>query len=430
MRLGAGPPARRADASGVDELRRANLSAVLRMLHVHGAATRSDIVAATGFNRSTVGALTSELGRVGLVRERPGAVRGKGRPSIVVEPVSTGVHVLAFDVTQSSVGAALVGLGGYLLQIRRRLHRGSPQDVAGVVELIAGLAGEMRARAAPGSVCLGLVVSVPGSVRQPDGLVRRSPSLHWHEVPLAELLRAATGDRLPVVVGNDGDLGVIAEHLRGAARGVRDVLYVRGEAGVGGGVVVDGELLKGAGGYAGEVGHIVVKPGGRVCSCGARGCWEAEVGDAAIIRAAGRDPRESEIDDVLTDVAIGNRRAVVGVRRTGEWVGTGLATLANLFNPAMVVLGGTLGALYPTMEPALAETFARALGPIREQVRLARSDLGSDAQLIGAAEVAFADLLEDPLGTVELRSVGGDAVADVPRPRERGPEVGVELRRA
>lgn len=404
MRLGAGPRARRPVASGPDELRRANLSAVLRMLHVHGAATRSDLVAATGFNRSTVGALTSELGRLGLVRERPGVVRGKGRPSLVVEPVAAAVHVLAVDVTQSSVGAAVVGLGGYLLQLRRRLHDTSAQDVAGVVASVAAMVAQMHARAASPSVCLGLVASVPGSVRQPDGLVRRSPSLHWSEVPFAELLAGATAGAYPVTVGNDGDLGVVAEHLRGAARGCRDVLYVRGEAGVGGGVVVDGDLLKGAGGYAGEVGHIVVRPDGRVCSCGARGCWEAEVGDAAIIRAAGRDPRESDIEDVLSDVAVGNRRAVAGVRRTGQWVGTGLATLANLFNPEVVVLGGSLGALYPTMEPALAETFARALGPVREHVRLVRSELGSDAQLVGAAEVGFADLLEDPAGTLGPRA--------------------------
>lgn len=404
MRLGAGPPVRRADAAAQDDVRRANLSAVLRLLHFHGPATRSDLVASTGFNRSTVGSLTSELVKLGLVRERPGVVSGKGRPSNVVEPVSTSVHVLAFDVTPSSVGAARVGLGGYMLQVRRRLHSTSPHDVPAVVDLIATLAREMQAKSVPGSVCLGLVVSVPGSVRQPDGLVRRSPPLGWHEVPFAELLREATGHEYPVAVGNDGDLGVVAEYLRGAARGKQDVLYVRGEVGVGGGVVVDGELLKGAGGYAGEVGHIVVKPGGRVCSCGARGCWEAEVGDAAIIRAVGRDPRESDIEDVLNDVAVGNRRSIAGVRKTGEWVGLGLASLVNLFNPHVVVLGGSLGALYPTMEPTLAASYSRALGPIREQALLVRSDLGSDAQLVGAAEVAFADVLEDPAGTLGGRS--------------------------
>jgi len=400
VRLGAGPPVRRADAAAQDDVRRANLSAVLRLLHFHGPATRSDLVASTGFNRSTVGSLTSELVKLGLVRERPGVGTGKGRPSNVVEPVSTSAHVLAFDVTPSSVGAARVGLGGYLLQVRRRLHATAPHDVAAVVELIATLAREMQAKSVPGSVCLGLVVSVPGSVRQPDGLVRRSPPLGWHEVPFADLLRNATGHRYPVAVGNDGDLGVVGEYLRGAARGVQDVLYVRGEVGVGGGVVVDGELLKGAGGYAGEVGHIVVKPGGRVCSCGARGCWEAEIGDAAIIKAVGRDPRESEIEDVLSDVAIGNRRSIAGVRRTGEWVGIGLASLVNLFNPRVVVLGGTLGSLYPTMEPSLAAAYSRALGPIREQALLVRSELGSDAQLVGASEVAFADVLEDPAGTL------------------------------
>jgi len=403
VRLGAGPPVRRADASAQDDVRRANLSSVLRLLHFHGAATRSDLVASTGFNRSTVGSLTSELVKLGLARERPGVVGGKGRPSNVVEPVSTGAHVLAFDVTPSSVGAARVGLGGYMLQMRRRLHTTNPHDVQGVVDLIVTLATEMQARAAPGSICLGITVSVMGSVRQPDGLVRRSPPFGWHEVPLADMLRDATHHRYPVAIGNDGDLGAVAEYLRGSARGVQDVLYVRGEVGVGGGVVVDGELLKGAGGYAGEVGHIVVKPGGRPCSCGARGCWEAEIGDNAIVRAVGRDPRESDIDDVVSDVAIGNRRSIAGVRKVGDWVGLGLASLVNLFNPNVVVLGGSLGALYPTMEPTLAASYARALGPVREQARLVRSELGSDAQLVGAAEVGFADVLDDPAGTIAAR---------------------------
>ena len=131
------------------------------------------------------------------MRERPGVVSGKGRPSNVVEPVSTSVHVLAFDVTPSSVGAARVGLGGYLLQVRRRLHSTSPHDVSAVVELIATLAREMQAKSVPGSVCLGLVVSVPGSVRQPDGLVRRSPPLGWHEVPFARPPAQGDGPRVP-----------------------------------------------------------------------------------------------------------------------------------------------------------------------------------------------------------------------------------------
>ena len=401
MRLGTGDSRRRAETSGQDEVRRANVSTVLRLVHFGGAKTRSEIVAATGLNRSTVGALTAELVRLGLIRERRGEVVGKGRPSNLVEPVSHSVYVLAFDITAAEVAAARVGLGGYLLQVRRRLHQGPVQDVAGVVEHLAMLVREMRAKAAPGSLCLGVVVSVPASVRQPDGLVRRSPSLGWYEAPLVQLLAAALDHALPVAAGNDGDLGAIAEYLRGAARGSRDVLYVRGQDGIGGGVIVDGELLKGAGGYAGELGHIVVRPDGRHCACGARGCWEAETGDAAIIRAFGRNPNESDIEDVVADVATGSRRALSGVRKTGEIVGLGLATLMNIFNPDTVVLGGSFGSLFPTMEPTLHAAVARALGPIREQATLVRSQLGSDAQLVGAAEVAFADVLDHPVRTME-----------------------------
>ncbi|BDZ41054.1 sugar kinase [Paraoerskovia sediminicola] len=408
MRLGSGAAVLRAEASGRDDVRRANLAAVLRLLHFDGASTRSDIVAATGFNRSTVGSLTSELERAGLVRERPGVVRGKGRPSNVVEPVSTSVHVLAFDVTATEVAGARVGLGGYILQVRRRLHAGHPRDVGKVVAMIATLAREMDARAPEGSVPLAIVVSVAGSVRQPDGLVRRAPALGWADVPLVALLQAELesdqGPPFPgamlITAGNDGDFGVVAEHLRGAARGIQDVLYVRGERGVGGGVVVDGELLKGVGGYAGEVGHILVRPGGRPCACGAKGCWEAEVGDDAILRAVGRDPKESEIDDAISDVAIGRKRAIAGVHKIGSQVGLGLASLVNIFNPGVVVLGGSLGALYPTMEKTLHASLARALGPIREQATLVRSELGPDAQLVGGAEVGFVDLLDDPTGTL------------------------------
>lgn len=158
----------------------------------------------------------------------------------------------------------------------------------------------------------------------------------------------------------------------------------------------------------------MVDPGGPLCRCGARGCWEALVGDAAIIRAVGRDPGISDIDDVLADVAAGHRRALAGMRRIGEWVGVGLASLINLFNPEIVVLGGSLGSLYPSMESSVRSAVGRALGPMLENVAVVRSELGADAQLLGGAEVAFADLLHDPAGT--MRSLGESTSEPVPVP--------------
>src|SRR5665647_2650126 len=132
---------------------------------------------------------------------------------------------------------------------------------------------------------------------------------------------------------------------------------------------------------------------------------------------AGRDPGISDIDDVLADVASGNRRALAGVRRIGEWVGVGLASLINLFNPEVVVLGGSLGSLYPAMESSVRSAVGRALGPTLENVAIVRSELGADAQLLGGAEVAFAELLHDPVGT--MRVLGGSAPAPVASPDAR-----------
>ena len=150
--------------------------------------------------------------------------------------------------------------------------------------------------------------------------------------------------------------------------------------------------------------HLILDPGGPLCRCGARGCWEALVGNAAIVRAVGRDPGVSDIDDVLADVAAGHRRTLVGLRRIWEWVGLGLASLINLFNPEVVVLGGSLGSLYPAMETSVRSAVGRALGPMLENVAIVRSELGADAQLLVGAEVAFADLLYDPVGT--MRALG------------------------
>ena len=123
----------------------------------------------------------------------------------------------------------------------------------------------------------------------PDQLVRLAPNLGWVDVPLGTLLgRSSWAPRLPVAVGNEGDLGVMAEHLRGVAADASDAIYLTGEVGLGGGVIVGGRPLTGAGGYAGEVGHMSVNPAtGRRCTCGRRGCWETEVGADAVLLAIG-----------------------------------------------------------------------------------------------------------------------------------------------
>jgi predicted NBD/HSP70 family sugar kinase len=397
-----------------DEVRRHNLSTLLRYVHVHGPTSRAELTATMQLNRSTIGALTSDLAGSGLVREElpaRGAGAGAGRPSLVVVPRSERVYVLAFDIGVDYLIAARVGLGGAILD-RRELYR--PRGDYALDDVAAHLGrftGEMLTRAAADALCVGVGAAIAGVVRDTDGLVRFAPNMGWVDAPLGETLSAVLGQHgihAPVAIGNDADLGALAEHVRGAAAGATDAVYLAGEVGVGGGIIVGGEPLRGAGGYGGELGHMVVNPAGRLCRCGARGCWETEIGEKAILDAAGHpDGPRSTVPAVVAAAAGGDARAIAAIRHVGEWLGIGVGNLVNIFNPEVVVFGGLLRDMLPAVESQL-RAMLRTSGLVapREQVRLVAPGLGPDSTLVGAAERAFGHLLSDPPGALALLVAG------------------------
>lgn len=382
-----------------DELRRHNFGRLVGILHVNGSMSRADLTRLTGLNRSTVGALTTDLAHAGLVRESAPVGRGVGRPSIVVAPNSDGVFALAFDLRVERTVAAVVGLGGVVLtrqEVRHSRRHTAPAEVLCEVER---LASELVAAAPDGAVCLGVGMAIPGVVRHTDGLVRFAPNMGWVDVPIASLLRELLATSLPIFVGNDADLGAISEHVRGVARGASNVVFLSGEVGVGGGIILGGRPMMGAGGYGGEVGHMVVNPSGRSCRCGRRGCWETEIGEDAVLIALGGGRRD-DVDALLAPLTLRASDDAPELRRVARWLGLGLANLVNIFNPEVVVFGGLLRKILPLVEAHLREHFDTALVAPREQVRLALPGLGRDSALLGAAESVFAPLLADPLGNL------------------------------
>jgi predicted NBD/HSP70 family sugar kinase len=390
-----------------DEVRRSNLSAVLRMLHLGGPQTRSHLTAVTGLNRSTVGDLVTNLAALGLVRERPGDVRGVGRPSLVVEPLAGSVAVLALDLRVERTVAALVGLGGEVFARVERRHRDHDRDAL-LDE--AARACEETLDALPAEAALvGVCAGVPGVVRDTDGLVRFAPNLGWTDVPLGEMLGERLG-RGDVAVRNDADLGVLAEHLRGSARDSRTVVYLAGDIGVGGGVFVDGRPLIGAGGYGGEVGHMRINPGGHTCRCGATGCWETEIGYAALARAAG-DAADGGLPGLRAAAQRGDATVIAAFASVADWLGMGLVNVVNMLNPDSIVLGGHLGDVYAVAGKRVHDQLAGALPASRDLVRIASSALGGDAPLVGAAEVAFTALLNDPAGVSRRGRITGSAAS-------------------
>jgi predicted NBD/HSP70 family sugar kinase len=392
-----------------ETVRRANLSAILRDLHLRGPQSRSDLVARTGLTRSTIRDLIGELAASGLVREERGSPQGMpGRPSPLVRPNPAGTTVLALEIAVDSLAVAVVGVGGEVLD-RVRVDR--PRGRLSVDETIADLAELSRlARARPPArtSLTGIGVAVVGTVRREDGSVRMAPNLGWREVPLADRLAAALETRLPISVANEADLGALAEQRRGAAVGFDDVLFISGEVGVGGGLIVDGRPVSGVAGYAGEVGHMPLNPVGTVCRCGSVGCWETEVGERALLLLAGHPPGggRAEVDAVLREAAAGSPAVLSALDNVGRWLGVGLAALVNVLNPQRIVLGGLTGRIDPYAGQSLrAELDRLALDAARDVVTVVPATLGVDAPLIGAAELAFEPLLEDPIGVVASRGV-------------------------
>ncbi|WP_091060079.1 ROK family protein [Micromonospora humi] len=392
-----------ADRHVPGDSRRRNLGALLRRVHLGGPVSRVGLADWLGVNRSTVMALTAELAAAGLVREMPASASGRaGRPSFVVRPESEAVHVLAFDIAVDRLVAARVGLGG---AVSARLEAERPRagaDLDSVVSVLAGFGRELHRDAPPGSVCVGVGASYCGMIRPGDGMVRFGPDMGWVDQAFGAELARRLDLGLPVLVGNEAHLGAMAEHQRGAGVGAQNLIYLHGDVGVGGGIIVGGDLLDGDGGYGSEVGHMVVNPDrGRPCGCGSRGCLEAEVGERALLDEAGRpaDHRGRDaVRAVVTAAGRGDAAAREALGRIGDWLGIGVANLVNLFNPGVVIFGGTLREVFPAAAPQVRRRITANVLPVsRDEARLTVSALGYDATLIGAADLAFSPLLADPL---------------------------------
>lgn len=388
-------------AARPDAIRRHNLGLLLGQIHRDGALTRAELTQRLGLSRSTIGALVADLAELGLVDERvPVGGARAGRPSHVVGPRADGPFAVAVDIDITHVTTAAVGLGGTVLArhvVATDPSPAPPEAVARhIVEAVPALQSQVGGDAWP----IGIGVSVPGTVNRRDGLVEFAPNLVWRHEAFGAILGALAPPDLPVVIGNDADLAVLAEHLRGAGRGCDDLIYLIGRIGVGAGIICSGIPLSGHDGYAGEVGHNVVDASGPPCHCGKRGCVETYIGENALFALAGRreTPTEERVEALFADAVAGDERAAAAIRSVAESLGRAVASLVNVLNPQKVVLGGSLACVFRFAREDVERALdSYALATARRAVELCAPGLGTDSALLGAAELAFARLIEDPL---------------------------------
>jgi len=407
-RVSPAPPA--SPSRRLTDVRGHNLALLLREVHLRGEVTRAELTELSGLNRSTILQLVADLQDMGLVVDHPpnGGMK-PGRPSHLVTARPDGPFTIAVDLDVDRVVVATVGLGGRVLA-RSTVQLPTAVDAAAAVDIIDRALEQLETDTAAGHPPCGVGVSIPGTVRGVDGLVRSAPNLGWVDVPLADLLGGRLRRRhpdLPVRVANDADLGARAEHLRGAARDVDDVVYLSGHVGVGGGIITGGLPLSGARGFAGELGHMVLDVDGPRCRCGGRGCLEALVGATALCTLAGPKYRRGTNGParVFTDAATGHHPAEEAVRAVAARLGTGLANIVTIFDPDMIIVGGLLEQVLDHCRTEVDIAMRRQLTTAaRTAVTVRTPGLGADSSLLGAAELGFDELFNTTLNLRDFTS--------------------------
>ncbi|WP_199036147.1 ROK family protein [Glycomyces salinus] len=354
-----------------EELRRRNRSALLDRLHRRGPQTRAELTEALGLNRSTIGALASDLSESGHIQETTGRPTGAaGRPSTLVECVPEAATVAAVEVRWKRLRLAVVGLGGTVLR-RDEVPIAPGADGAAVAKAAAALLADAEVSDA--------IAAVPGLVD--GGTVAQSSELGWADRDFGADLESATGRVWRVV--DVATAAAVGEWSRGDAHGVANLLYLHGGHGLTAGWVVDGRPRRGS---SIMLGHIVVNPGGQRCRCGLSGCVEAEMGTFDF---------SETIDETTIAARLGDTAAREMVRRSGEFLGLALGAVVTATNPDEILFGGWLRELYLSSAAAVRSSLAEATLPqLRARLRLRTAALGAQGPLTGAAEIGFEALME------------------------------------
>jgi predicted NBD/HSP70 family sugar kinase len=389
-------------------MRDRNRALVLDAVARHEPVTRAQLAVRTGLTKSSVSTIVAELVAARLVVEL-GTQRGSdlGRPGTALALARDGLAGLGLEINVDYLAACVVDLARRTRVQYVEVGDNRARDPAAVTDLLARLAAAAVAAArTQGLTISATCVAVPGLADPETGAVARAPNLDWSGVPLRRLLAGRVPAALtPVVVENEANLAALGELWFGDGGGLGDYVHISAEVGIGAGIVVAGELFRGAHGHAGELGHTTLEPDGAACTCGGRGCLELFAGQEAILRRAGLDPAASTstgradgpVGTLVARLAAGDPRALEALEVAGRSLGVATAALVKLLDPDSVVLGG----VYALLAPWLREPFQRALVagiPMTRAAppRVAISALGPDAAVRGAAGLVTARMLAHP----------------------------------
>ncbi|HJW83601.1 MAG TPA: ROK family transcriptional regulator [Anaerolineae bacterium] len=401
-------------------VRERNLAIVLDYLwEAGGPISRTRLTEISGLNKSTVGSLLTQLQTWGLVRESGTLGQRPGRPGVLIDLNPDAGRLIGAEIGVGFVSAIVTDLKANVVwQHKIDIPNGETKEPAcgqaDVLNQAEQLVQEAIGQAtASNRRLLGIGLGVPGLVDHTTGTLLFAPNLGWSNVPLRDMWRRRFG--VPVVVENEANAAALGERMLGVARQVDNFVYLSAGVGLGGGLVIDGKLYGGMGGFAGEIGHMTLEPNGPQCKCGNRGCWETLIGPTAIIqkarqaasegctpkllalRAVDGDVNAIRMEHVLQAAAQGEPAIIEDLDEVGRYLGIGIANLINAFNPSLVVLGGMLSLAGPYILPcAQQEVQRRALAAARSGAKIIVSAFKFDACVMGGVSLIVREILSNP----------------------------------
>lgn len=376
--------------------RRGGRAAALEAVRTSGPVSRAGLARVVGLSMPAIMEIVDRLVSEGLVRETGRGPSTGGRRPMLLELVPGAGRAVGVEVGARVMTAVVADLAGEV-----EVHRESPSEMraggAALTGRFRALLAEVMEEAEDG--LLGIGLSFPAPLLSSRGMVFSPPSYPgWGEISPEEIIGDTRG--LPVVLDNDANAAAIGEYLFGAGRGTRSMFYVALNRGVGGAMVIDGELHRGAVGGAGEIGHTLIDLAGPKCGCGNHGCLEAFAGRQAIARRAAKvmEPREDaeriHTHEVI-EAALGGDEVARGIlEETGRYVGVGLSNVVNMFDPEVLIVGGSTmltGELL--LDPAIQVARDRAVPGMADNVRIVPGELGEDAGPVGAAALVLRETL-------------------------------------
>jgi predicted NBD/HSP70 family sugar kinase len=399
---------RREPAARPDDVGRHNLALVVRHVASRGTASRSEIARATRLTKGTVSTHVQELLKLELLVELGSQPDGRvGRPHSDLALNRSGHCGIGVEINVDYIAVCVSDL---LDEVR--FHRVEVADNRGldprhVLDRAAQLVRTAIAAAeTEGLAPAGVAAAVAGTVELETGAVLVAPNLGWTGVPVVdELVERLAPVDVSVIADNEANLAALAELWLGIGGESGSYVHVSGDIGVGAGIVVGGALFRGARGFAGEIGHVVVDRNGPACSCGGRGCLERFAGQDAILRAAGLPSTTATtlghpgdpLCGLIERLEQGDEAASAAVRVAAEALGIGLAGVVNVIDPDTIILGGTYAPLAPWLTDSLRESLVRqVIASEWRPIEIRVSELGPDAAVRGAAAWVVQRLLAAP----------------------------------